>query len=954
MTRPLDEVADEFVKEYRQGESPSINDYAERYPEYAQDIRELFPTLVLLERGGKREVLSDLSSLGGPDDHSPCPTKLADYTIIREIGRGGMGVVYEADDPALGRRVALKVLRASPGNEEQAIRRFHREAKMAAQLHHTNVVPVFGTGTAEDKFYYVMQYIPGTSLDQLLSEFNRLSREQKHDTAATIRIRDLAGAAEHDSMITELKEGDSEQTNREHQVELPEDLLTLTPRFSRHVGNTGRGYWGKGAAGAAFAQLKDNPFLHSFPDLNTFICQVGIQVAQALGYAHRHGILHRDIKPSNLLLDNSGIVWVTDFGLAKPQAEDDLTRDGQIIGTLRYMAPEGLEGNFVPQSDIFSLGLSLYELLTLSPAFGETNYSRLIRQVSHSHFVFPRKLDPSIPRDLETIILKATAKDVHKRYQTAEDLADDLRRFLDERPIRARRVGLIEQAWRWTRRNKLSASLLAFIVFLLFIFATVSTIGFVHSRLLLAENEAQSRRAKTNLRLALAAFDDIFSSFQGAEEKFPFPKTEESMSISFAQPVITEKEAKVLESLLSFYDRFVQENGDDRQLLLETARAYAKIGLIRQKQGRSADSIVAYRKSLDFFQKGLPLASTPSGYVVEMADIFNHFLAEINRRQLQNEYFMRIVCEMIDRLHGIPQDSTLKREIAEQLYKLYYWRAFIRVHTLAGEVIKDKGIRGPQKTTQYIFQTLKQDKALFALVRYDLVKSRSCLDQLLTENPDSPELLVSKTKSDCFWGILLLLSDRREEAKVFYDRSLALADQLIKTYPHNPMFKSNKIETLLASSYLTRTDPCAKATDEIKPLTQSLTLIDDLCQDYPLTPQYAIGSILIRYSLGVVASSAGELKLARRNYEDAIECMDRFRVDFPFFTDFQLFPPLYFHYVTLLIDQKEFDKAEHVLRDSLKRFQTIKEHPPESDRWIEEMERLLRSINSQVVPPAKS
>ncbi|MDO5567371.1 MAG: serine/threonine-protein kinase, partial [Planctomycetia bacterium] len=480
MTRPLEEVADEFVKEFRDGKSPSIDAYVEQYPEYAEDIRELFPTLLLLERGGKREALSDLSSFATPEDHSPCPTKLADFVIIREIGRGGMGVVYEAEDPALGRRVALKVLRTSPGDEEQAIRRFHREAKMAAQLHHTNVVPVFGTGASDDKFYYIMQYIPGTSLDQLLSEFNRLARERKHDTAVTVRIKELADKVKYNA-ATELKEGDSSQTNREHRDDPAEDIMSLTPRFARRHSTTERSNWGKGAAGTAFEQIKDNPYLHSFPDLNTFVCQVGIQVAQALGYAHRHGILHRDIKPSNLLLDESGIAWVTDFGLAKPQSEDDLTREGQIIGTLRYMAPEGLEGNFVPQSDIFSLGLTLYELLTLSPAFGETNYSRLISQVSHSNIVFPRKLDPSIPRDLETIILKATAKDVHKRYQTAEDLADDLRRFLDERPIRARRVGLMEQAWRWTRRNKLSATLLAFIAFLLFVITTASTIGFIHS-----------------------------------------------------------------------------------------------------------------------------------------------------------------------------------------------------------------------------------------------------------------------------------------------------------------------------------------------------------------------------------------------------------------------------------------------------------------------------------------
>ena len=197
------------------------------------------------------------------------------------------------------------------------------------------------------------------------------------------------------------------------------------------------------------------------------MARVGLQVAEALAYAHRKGILHRDIKPSNLLLDQQGTVWVTDFGLAKAEGTDELTHTGDIVGTLRYMAPERFDGASLPQSDVYGLGLTLYEMLTLRPAFDDANRGRLIERVLHEPPAPPRKLDPRIPRDLETIVLKAIAKDPAERYATAERMAEDLQRFLADRPIRARRAQRAERAWRWCRRNPAVATLLAAVAFLL-------------------------------------------------------------------------------------------------------------------------------------------------------------------------------------------------------------------------------------------------------------------------------------------------------------------------------------------------------------------------------------------------------------------------------------------------------------------------------------------------------
>ena len=170
------------------------------------------------------------------------------------------------------------------------------------------------------------------------------------------------------------------------------------------------------------------------------VARIGIQVADALQYAHQQGTLHRDIKPANLLLDNRGTVWITDFGLAKLADLDDLTHSGDMVGTLRYMAPEQFEGKADARSDVYNLGLTLYELLTLRPAFDQKDRRRLIRQMTQEEPPRPRKLNPAIPRDLETIVVKAMAADPGHRYQTAGQLAADLRCFLEDRPIRARRA----------------------------------------------------------------------------------------------------------------------------------------------------------------------------------------------------------------------------------------------------------------------------------------------------------------------------------------------------------------------------------------------------------------------------------------------------------------------------------------------------------------------------------
>jgi serine/threonine protein kinase len=430
---PIDQLAEQFAQRLRRGEHPALSEYVQQHPELADEIRELFPALVMMEQF-KPTSTDDAEAAGQR------PERIGDYRLLREIGRGGMGIVYEAEQLSLGRHVALKVLSGDSLTNPTYLERFRRESKAAARLQNPNIVPVFGVGESEGVHYYAMQFIRGVGLDKVLRDVRRLRAKPEERSGGA----DTACPVSSDSAARSLLTGrfESSAVEDSSSPSVPEPAPP--------------------SSGALSGTESEAEYCRS-------VARIGLQVAEALAYAHRQGILHRDIKPSNLLLDWQGTVWVTDFGLAKAEDADELTRTGDIVGTIRYMAPERFEGTSLPQSDIYALGMTLYEMLTLRPAFGDNNRVRLMQRILHEDPPAPRRLDPRIPRDLETVVLKAIAHDPRRRYATAEDLAEDLRCFLADRPVRARRSRLPERLWRWCRRNPMIASLTTVIALLLLV-----------------------------------------------------------------------------------------------------------------------------------------------------------------------------------------------------------------------------------------------------------------------------------------------------------------------------------------------------------------------------------------------------------------------------------------------------------------------------------------------------
>ncbi len=553
----LDDLIEALTARLQAGEPVDLEEVARRHPEHAERLQRLLPALVMMAdlRDSSPRDLGGIEA-SGP---GPGPGLLGDFRILREIGRGGMGVVYEAEQISLDRRVALKVLPMAAALDVKQLQRFQLEAHAAACLHHTNIVPVHAVGSERGVPFYAMQFIEGRSLAQVIAELRRLDgldradgpRGGLADLSTSTLAADLAGG----------RMGGAGERDE-----------TLPPRESRVRPGPARPASGP-ETDAAMPRADGCPPSGSSTRSRAYVrtvAQLGVQVAEALDHAHTRGILHRDIKPGNLLLDELGQVWVSDFGLAQVQGHPTLTLTGDILGTLRYMSPEQALARRVVidgRTDIYSLGVTLYELSTLRPAIEGQDRQEILRKIAESEPAAPRKLNPAVPRDLETILLKAMAKEPSGRYATAKELADELRRFLEHKPILARRPSLLDRAAKWTRRQRpLVASVAAAAV--LFLILAVFVLGSSNLRIQKAQRRAdeQKERAEANARKAREVVDRMFTRL--AQDLAHTPRTEKVRRA-------------LLVDALEFYLGFLRENGTNPTLRHEAALAYIKVGDIR-------------------------------------------------------------------------------------------------------------------------------------------------------------------------------------------------------------------------------------------------------------------------------------------------------------------------------------------------------------------------------------
>jgi serine/threonine protein kinase/WD40 repeat protein/tetratricopeptide (TPR) repeat protein len=559
---PFERLAEDFFQRLRRGEHPAITDYIARHPELADDIRELFPEIAAVEQCKPPE----LESMTPPGAISPrpghLPEQLGDYRILRCLGSGGMGVVYEAVRVSLRNNVALKVMHPQFRDREQYERRFRTEARSAARLHHTNIVSVFDYGVHDGVCYYAMQFIAGHSLDKILADVRHLRREKSTVTAEAPAIApETQAVSRGEPGLTPRFSGDAPTYVSSRSLSLglvtgewavaasTRDLeageaqsphaatVVVEERANVHSPEAGdRNGFQRTALRRLAAELaaSDDPTLGprqpeveddspaSDPAVPSGsgssltargevryyreIARLGAQVADALDHAHKRGVLHRDIKPSNLILDGLGNIWITDFGLAKFDDGEDLSHSQDLVGTLRFMAPERFRGGSDPRCDVYALGATLYEMLTLRPCFSGESHAQLMHRIEHEPPRPPRQIMPGIPADLETIVLKALAKAPGDRFETAEEMAAELRRYVENRPIRSRPIPAYQRFWRWCARNPLLAAAgmtaAAATIALAIVMSVAARVYHQQVEALEAEQE-QTRNAERKARLEL-------------------------------------------------------------------------------------------------------------------------------------------------------------------------------------------------------------------------------------------------------------------------------------------------------------------------------------------------------------------------------------------------------------------------------------------------------------------
>lgn len=618
----LDQLAEEFVARYRRGERPSLKEYADKFPRLAEEICELFPALVEMERVDENRQETELQAQA---DDDPPLRQIGDYSILREISRGGMGVVYEAEQQSLGRRVALKILSPHAAPDAKTLARFRREAKAAARLHHTNIVPVFEVGQEGTTCYYAMQLIQGQSLEQIIEELRGL-RLANVETAGHIALaepsgepaRPRTGSLALSQAAQSLLTGHFEPRPVANASPLPgqpavvpDDPTTEAAVPSAPIRDAATASKSLSTTQVAMlpGQAEFTRATASHRHYFRSVARVGQQAAAALAYAHARGIIHRDIKPSNLLLDLSGVVWITDFGLAKSE-DDGLTRTGEMPGTLRYMSPERFRGECDARADVYGLGLTLYEMLILRPAFASHDRMQLIEQIGHEEPARPRSLDGQVPLDLETIVLKAIDKEPRRRYQSAEEMAEDLRRFTNDEPIRARRTSLPERVARWCRRNSTVAELLAAVIAILLLGTTVATFFAVKADANAQRAEANEKQAKDEKREAEFARDRAITAL--SVSVWLEDKLEDRIHALAGDGRPWDKALAVVRDVRL-------REPDNAAAVLVSARLCSRYADSLRKQGQDKLAARMDQESRDFYEKLLSLQSDHAGYAGEYA-----------------------------------------------------------------------------------------------------------------------------------------------------------------------------------------------------------------------------------------------------------------------------------------------------------------------------------------------
>ncbi|MCU0719594.1 MAG: serine/threonine protein kinase [Pirellula sp.] len=888
---PVEVLADEFAERIRRGESPSIDQYVSQYPEWASVIRQVFEPIAIVEK-----ISAQRQPVAGKQRQA-VPSQLGDFRIIREIGRGGMGVVYESVQISLQRRVALKVINVQSSDQDKLQSRFRREAEAAAGLHHTNIVQVYGSGVDGGVHYYAMQLIQGAPLNEVIDWLRRESHLTRNNDQSVV------SCAGKKLLATAFLAGEMTGTGADSLQTEKNDRSKTTFVDSTNDSNV-EAEW---TSRTLYTEVVD-----SFPSAYyRNAARIIADIANALGYAHRQRILHRDIKPANLILDRSGCIWVTDFGLARRIDVDGATQAGEVLGTIRYMAPEQITGGGDARMDIYSLGLCLYELVTLQSPF-DAPKQRLLDPMRFSVLPPPRKMNPNIPPDLETIILKACTAESEARYANATEFEADLRRFLEDRPILAKKASSWEHLRRWAKRNPALASLSSLTAAMLVLLIAVLAVwnrqqqdslaetkhlykeaekNLVEKTSALEKERQANLRAEANLQLATQAFDGIIDNIAArGSHLFDYEELGEE-SLDFSGTMLSEADVSLLESLLSYFKQLGEQN--DTDLSSETAAAHKRVGDIQQRIGKLEESEKSYTTSLDLYRSlskreestldSESIQNRESGIRLQqqIAIYIELLLVQSQQGKIWMAWESYNDCRNLiesDRAFSSSQEGRFQK--AKLLNCVGRISSQMQARPIRGErspALNPRDSKGNVNRSRWMeFAGLP----LAARLRKEAELNREAIDlltSLVAETSDKAAYRSALAQALRDESRLAMLRNDKEESEKSLVRAVELLNELIHQYPDNSSYRYQLAETLWAStsrpmgrppgSQNGNNDAIPFATKDTDRLEQALKICNELLQEQPLEPAYLAlkGTVLSR--LGQTGGLIGRSRAVEYLYE---------------------------------------------------------------------------------------
>ena len=791
----LTEVLDEYLRGLEDGLPPRPDELLDAHPDLAEPLGAYMESLARLH-----DVAAAFGHPGeGAEARPPADTRcesdgqrLGDFVLLGEVGRGGMGVVYEARQVSLDRRVALKVLPFAAVLETKQIVRFKNEAQAAAQLHHPNIVPVFAVGVERGVHYYAMQFIDGQPLDRVIASLRRASGTEHDEDAAN------ASTARTDAGATAL--ADAETITRH-----PTETTTQSSSFLSGMWSTRADYF-------------------------RAVMRLMVQAADALHAAHAYGVVHRDVKPSNLLLDAHGKLWITDFGLARCQTDRSLTGSGDVVGTRQYMSPEQAAGKAAlvdQRTDVYALGATLYELITLHPVWPPGDSPPTHRDDSRDP-IRPRRIDPSVPRDLETVVLNSIALDRDERYETAGDLADDLCRVLEGKPTVARPPTYWDRAAKFARRHRRVVGTAAAACLLGIVGLTVATVLVNRER---ASAQRNFERAERHFREARDAVDQFGSRF--AQRLADVPGAERVRH-------------ELLSDTLAYYQRFVGETSDDEALRADLATTYGKIGTLNDEMGSIDDAIGAHRTSIEIFGQLAAAEPDAARYRRQLAIVHNNFGLTLRRAGRAGD--------ALDEFHAAV--ALQEPLVAAQPYETQYQVDLARSHNNIGLTATEVGNTA---------------------VAHDAFREAIRLQE------DAEQAMTDKTAiwrdlaASCNNLAALVGEDRPDEAVALHRQAADYEARAAEARPDEPRFQRTWALTLnnLGAALARRNDYSA-ASDAYR---QAIGLQKDLLQLMPLDRAVRKDLAVSYNNLGLAYTRLKQSDQAKRSFRNALGFQERLFAD---------------------------------------------------------------------------